>query len=86
MTELHTEMYGALAQGRQLLETNRRVLGGLVRSLNEIGGEGGQGKGGWEEKMMFEWLRGFYTTASAEALYGVENPVKWDKRFIQWVW
>ena len=67
-------MYGALAQGRQLLETNRRVLGGLVRSLNEIGGEGGQGKGGWEEKMMFEWLRGF------------ENPVKWDKRFIQWVW
>ncbi|KAG4410921.1 hypothetical protein IFR04_015940, partial [Cadophora malorum] len=29
MTELHTEMYGALTQGRQLLETNRRVLGGL---------------------------------------------------------
>lgn len=84
-------MYGALAQGPQLLETNRRVLGCLVRNLNEIGaGDGGVGgkvgEGGWEEKMMFEWLRGFYTTASAEALYGVENPVKWDNRFIQWVW
>ncbi|KAH7395512.1 cytochrome P450 [Cadophora sp. MPI-SDFR-AT-0126] len=79
MTDLHTEMYGALAQGRQLLETNARVLGCLVRSLNEVGED-------WEEKMMFEWLRGFYTTASAEALYGEENPVKWDNRFIQWVW
>ncbi|PVH68262.1 cytochrome P450, partial [Cadophora sp. DSE1049] len=87
MMDLHTEMYGALAQGRQLLETNRRVLGCLVRSLNAIGGEGGEsGEGGWEEKMMFEWLRGFYTMASAEALYGVENPVKWDNRFIQMVW
>ncbi|KAK0106240.1 hypothetical protein ONS96_003882 [Cadophora gregata f. sp. sojae] len=80
MTDLHTEMYGALAQGKQLLDTNRKVLGGLVEILNEIGGDG------WKEMMLFGWLRDSYTTASAAALYGEENPVKWDKRFIQMGW
>lgn len=79
MMDLHTEMYGALAQGPALLQTNKKVLNCLVRSLNEIGDV-------WEGKKMFEWLRGFYTTASAEALYGVENPVKWNEKFIQMVW
>ncbi|CZT01715.1 uncharacterized protein RCO7_01934 [Rhynchosporium graminicola] len=78
MMDLHTEMYGALAQGPALLRTNRRILNGLVRSLNSVGD-------GVDVKL-FDWLKLFYTTASAEALYGVENPVKWDPSFVQLVW
>ncbi|CZS95283.1 uncharacterized protein RAG0_05011 [Rhynchosporium agropyri] len=78
MMDLHTEMYGALAQGPALLRTNRRILNGLVRSLNSVGD-------GVDVKL-FDWLKLCYTTASAEALYGVENPVKWDPSFVQLVW
>ncbi|KAL2072026.1 hypothetical protein VTL71DRAFT_11369 [Oculimacula yallundae] len=78
MSDLHTEMYGALAQGPALYQTNKKILNKLVRGLNGV-------SGGWEGKL-FEWLREVYTTSSAEALYGIENPVKWNPDFVQLVW
>lgn len=79
MMDLHIEMYGALAQGPSLLETSSKVLNCLAGSLNEVGGE-------WEEKGLFVWLRTFYTTGSAEALYGKENPIRGNEHFVPMIW
>ncbi|KAI9052642.1 hypothetical protein LZ554_003981 [Drepanopeziza brunnea f. sp. 'monogermtubi'] len=78
MQELHHEMYGAL-MGPSLLETNARLLNCLAQTLNGLGTA-------WEDRKLFSWLRKFYVTASAEALYGKENPIAWDEKLEPLIW
>ncbi|KAJ5046322.1 uncharacterized protein L3040_003569 [Drepanopeziza brunnea f. sp. 'multigermtubi'] len=78
MQELHNEMYGAL-MGPSLLETNARLLNCLAQTLNGLGTA-------WEDRKLFSWLRTFYVTASAEALYGKENPIAWDEKLEPLIW
>lgn len=79
MMDLHHAMYGALAQGPALLETNKRVLNCVAGSLNEVGTQ-------FEQKHLFNWLRTFYTTGSAEALYGKENPIRDNVGLVPMIW
>ncbi|TVY21382.1 7-alpha-hydroxycholest-4-en-3-one 12-alpha-hydroxylase [Lachnellula arida] len=79
MSDLHQEMYGSLAQGPNLLETNARVLNYLARSLNAI-------QTTPEEYRLFRWLRDEYTLASAATLYGLPNPLSEDPSLIESVW
>jgi hypothetical protein len=79
MTDLHQEMYASLAHGPSLLETNARVLNYLAKSLNAIHSEP-------TRHQLFRWLRNEYTMASAETLYGKENPVSDDPSLIQSIW
>jgi hypothetical protein len=79
MTDLHQEMYPSLAQGPSLLETNARVLNYLSKSLNVIHTSP-------KKHRLFRWLRDEYTLASADALYGSQNPISEDPELIQPVW
>lgn len=79
MQQLHHAMYGALSQGEGLRGMNHGVLGKLAEELNEIDGKG-------RKVEMMDWLKGLYGKASAEMLYGVENPVKWDESIISGIW
>jgi hypothetical protein len=79
MTELHHEMYGSLAKGPILLETNARVLNCLARYLNQVSIEP-------QPKSLFRWMRDFYTVSSAEALYGPDNPISKNPSLIQSTW
>jgi hypothetical protein len=78
-TDLHQEMYAALARGPNLLETNARVLNYLAKSLNLIGTNP-------ERLQLFQWLRDEYTIGSAETLYGSRNPVSENRNLIQSIW
>lgn len=75
MVRLHS---GAL-MGHPLLETNARILNCLAQTLNGVGTV-------WEDKKLLAWLRIFYSTASAEALYGKENPIAWDEKLVPLIW
>ncbi|TVY26205.1 7-alpha-hydroxycholest-4-en-3-one 12-alpha-hydroxylase [Lachnellula hyalina] len=79
MSDLHQEMYGSLAQGPNLLETNSRVLNYLARSLNAI-------QTTPKEYPLFRWLRDEYTLGSAATLYGLPNPLSEDPNLIESVW
>lgn len=79
MTDLHQEMHSSLAQGPNLLETNARVLNCLAKSLNVIGITA-------HKQPLFRWLRDEYTVASAETLYGAQNPVSEDPSLIRSIW
>ncbi|KAH8655085.1 cytochrome P450 [Tricladium varicosporioides] len=79
MTDLHQEMHSSLAQGPSLLETNARLLNYLAKSLNGI-------QTTPTRHQLFRWLRDEYTIGSAEALYGIPNPVSEDPSLIQSIW
>lgn len=79
MSDLHQEMYGSLAQGPNLLETNARVLNYLARSLNAI-------QTTPEDRRLFRWLRDEYTLGSAATLYGLPNPLSEDPSLIESIW
>lgn len=79
MTELHQEMHLALAPGPNLLETNARLLNYLAKSLNSFQKTPAR-------HQLFRWLRDEYTIGSAEALYGIPNPVSEDPSLIQSIW
>lgn len=79
MTELHNEMHSSLAQGPSLLETNARVLNYLAKSLNVV-------QTTPNNHQLFRWLRDEYTIGSAEALYGLPNPISENVGLIQSVW
>lgn len=78
-TDLHRESAAALAKGPALLNTNRRVLNHLARDLAQIDKNS-------DTRPLFLWMRDVFTTASAEMLYGAENPVSKDHKFIQNSW
>jgi len=79
MLDLHQEMYGALAQGHALQVMNTRVLNCLARYVNEVGT-------GQQNKKLWSWMQHFYSVASAEALYGLDNPISRDHGLIHCIW
>jgi cytochrome P450 len=79
MSDIHKSMSASLTPGPALLEMNARALETLAGILNNIGVEE-------QEKGLYRWIRDSFTEASAEALYGPENPVIWDKSLIQSLW
>jgi hypothetical protein len=79
ITELHHEMYSSLGKGPGLLQTNARVLNCLAQYLNLVDVKP-------QSKNLFRWMRDFYTVASAEALYGLNNPIAKDPGLIQSTW
>lgn len=79
LIDLHTAMYGALALGPSLLETNKRVLDSLVGYLNQIQPQG-------QDQGLYSWLKVLYTMSSAEALYGPGNPFSLDPSLVDNVW
>jgi hypothetical protein len=79
MLDLHQEMYSALAQGPLLQQTNARLLNCLARHLDAV--ETAQ-----PTKNLYSLMRNLYAMASAEALYGAENPISRDHSLIQCIW
>lgn len=77
--DLHQETFRALAKGSGLLGTNKRVLNHHIKNLNVV-------TTGPQHKSLFRWLRDVYTLASADGLYGAENPVARDHSLIQHIW
>lgn len=79
MHDLHTAMTTPLMPGPALYEMNARALECLGSILNGIGAEE-------QQKTLFGWIRDIFTEASAEALYGPENPVNCDRSLIDSLW
>ncbi|RDW62260.1 hypothetical protein BP6252_11693 [Coleophoma cylindrospora] len=79
LSELHTATSSSLMNGPALHEMNARVLECLFESLNGIGAEE-------QQKNLYDWIRYIFTQASAEALYGPQNPIKHDRSLIESLW
>jgi hypothetical protein len=63
LPELHVQMYGALAPGPDLTDSNLRVLNVLSRYLVP------------QKTKLYALLREAYTIAMGESFYGPNNPV-----------
>lgn len=80
--DLHQETHSALAKGGGRLEGMNEVFVKHHESLlNGIKTEGKVTKVG-----LFKWVKDLYTFASAEALFGSENPISWDRGMIPHLW
>jgi hypothetical protein len=75
--DLHHETFGALAKGSSLFNMSIRVLNHHSQTLNLITSE---------QRYLLRWLGDLYTMASADALYGADNPIAKDPSLIQHMW
>ena len=69
-------MHASMQAGAPLLQMNSRALNRFAVFLNEID---------TREKQidLYKWVRDHFTLASAEAMYGEENPIADDPSLIQ---
>ena len=74
----------AAMQGQNLLRMNVKALGYVAGVLNGIGKEGEEG--GLRVGNLYLWLRDFMTMATAEGIYGGDNPVREDPSLIDALW
>jgi hypothetical protein len=74
--DVQQAMHNSMAAGTSLLQMNARALNSFAVYLNEID---------TTEKLesFYDWIRHCFTVASAEALYGPENPVSENNDLIQ---
>lgn len=79
LIDLHTAMYGALALGPSLLDTNKKVLNSIAGYLNGFGTQN-------QPRSLYSWLKVLYTMSSAHALYGANNPFTYDLALVEYVW
>lgn len=70
----------AAMQGDNLFNMNAKALGYIAGKLNEIDNDG--------ERVgnLYTWLRDFMTMATAEGIYGRENPLKKDPGLVDALW
>lgn len=76
---IHKSMYEALAPGPSLLDMNARVLSSAARFLNTIDAEE-------QPRSLYRWMRDSLTLATADAIYGRQNPVEDDPKLIDNLW
>jgi len=78
LNEDHRRMVATLSPGPALLELRTAVLDRVAGSVNGIG-DG-------EKFGMYRWMRDILTIASAEAIYGPENPFSNDPALVNALW
>jgi hypothetical protein len=69
-------MHKSMQTGSSLLQMNSRALNQFAVFLNEIGSTE-------KQITLWHWVRDCFNLASAEALYGRENPIAEDHSLIQ---
>lgn len=79
LNEDHRIMVEALSPGPALVDLNRAVLDRMAGSLNGISANG-------EKVGLYRWMRDIITTASAEAIYGPQNPFSADQGLVDALW
>jgi hypothetical protein len=79
LNDIHRAMYDGLASPQALLDMERDSFRAIAIYFNEIGSDGLKVK--W-----YRWLRDTISRASADAMYGPENPVADDPSLIDSVW
>lgn len=80
LNENHRIMADTLSPGPALIDLNRAVLEGVAGSLNDIDNNG-DGKFG-----LYRWMRNTITIASAEAIYGPNNPFSGNSELVDSLW
>jgi hypothetical protein len=70
----------AAMQGQNLLRMNVKALAYIAETLNGIEGEG------MRVSNLYTWLRDFMTMATAEGIFGSQNPVMEDPSLIDALW
>lgn len=78
LNEDHKLMVETLSPGPALMELKTAVLDRVAGSLNGMGDSGKFG--------MYRWMRDVLTIASAEAIYGPENPFSNDLSLVDALW
>ncbi|KAK0648019.1 cytochrome P450 [Cercophora newfieldiana] len=68
-------------QGEHLYRMNVKALGYIAKNLNEEVGEEG-----WKVGSLYGWLRDFMTMATAEGVYGRENPIRGRQDLVDALW
>ncbi|KUJ13340.1 cytochrome P450 [Mollisia scopiformis] len=67
-------MHATMATGRPLLEMNARALNTFARFLDTIEGS--------KSVKLYSWLFHTFTVATAEALYGPNNPISLNRKLV----
>ncbi|CAG8980422.1 hypothetical protein HYALB_00003987 [Hymenoscyphus albidus] len=79
LNENHRIMVDTLSPGPALRSLNRAVLDRVAGSLNDI--DSTEGKFG-----LYRWMRDIITHASAEAIYGPNNPFSGNPKLVEDLW
>ncbi|KAH8658719.1 cytochrome P450 [Tricladium varicosporioides] len=79
LNENHRLMVEALSPGPTLLDLNKAVLDRVAGSLNDIGT-------GEQKTGLYRWMRNIITIASAEAIYGPNNPFTANDELVDALW
>lgn len=78
LNDHHNLMIEILSPGPALRELKSEVLDRVAGSLDDLGRRG--------KVELYEWTRDVLTIASAEAIYGPENPFSSDPKLVNALW
>ena len=80
--DTHRETWPAMAPGPQLDPMIQKMFSTLLPFLDEFAGVGK----GANSTDLYAWARRAFTLAGTDALYGPENPFRWDSKLEKAFW